>query len=225
MKKSTVERQYNNCLDIKDEHGLTSLGLMTNQVWWDDPRRLVFSLARYKFISKLLSGRKHVLEAGCGDGFASRIVLQEVEKLSAIDFDPLFIEDIHDRMKDRWAFEAKQHDILSAPPEGSFDAIYSLDVMEHIVEKNERIYIQNLMGSLKDHGVMIIGMPSLESQQYASPPSKAGHVNCKSGKDFKVLMEEYFHNVFMFSMNDEVVHTGFYPMAHYLFAVCTQKKN
>jgi len=21
-------------------------------------------------------------------------------------------------------------------------------------------------------------------------------------------------------MNDEVVHTGFYPMAHYLFAIC-----
>ena len=25
-------------------------------------------------------------------------------------------------------------------------------------------------------------------------------------------------------MNDEVVHTGFAPMAHYLFAVCCQKK-
>jgi hypothetical protein len=24
----------------------------------------------------------------------------------------------------------------------------------------------------------------------------------------------------MFSMNDEVVHTGFHPMAHYLFALC-----
>jgi hypothetical protein len=25
-------------------------------------------------------------------------------------------------------------------------------------------------------------------------------------------------------MNDEVVHTGFYPMAHYLIAVCCGKK-
>jgi hypothetical protein len=30
--------------------------------------------------------------------------------------------------------------------------------------------------------------------------------------------------VFLFSMNDEVVHTGFYPMAHYLFAVCADRK-
>lgn len=36
--------------------------------------------------------------------------------------------------------------------------------------------------------------------------------------DFKNTMQRYFHNVFMFSMNDEVVHTGFHPMAHYLLA-------
>jgi hypothetical protein len=32
-------------------------------------------------------------------------------------------------------------------------------------------------------------------------------------------MTRYFQNVFVFSMNDEVVHTGFSPMAHYLFAM------
>ena len=32
-------------------------------------------------------------------------------------------------------------------------------------------------------------------------------------------MENYFENVFMFSMNDEVVHTGFPPMANYIFGV------
>ena len=39
-------------------------------------------------------------------------------------------------------------------------------------------------------------------------------------------MERYFNNVFMFSMNDEVVHTGFHKMAHYIFAVgCNAKKD
>ena len=32
-------------------------------------------------------------------------------------------------------------------------------------------------------------------------------------------MSKFFHNVFIFSMNDEVIHTGFYPMAHYLWAI------
>lgn len=39
-------------------------------------------------------------------------------------------------------------------------------------------------------------------------------MNCKSAPNLKALMQEYFHNVFMFSMNDEVVHTGFHKMAH-----------
>ncbi|MCI5632323.1 hypothetical protein [Helicobacter sp.] len=50
------------------------------------------------------------------------------------------------------------------------------------------------------------------------------HVNCKSGEDFKEFCKKYFHHVFVFSMNDEVVHTGFYPMAHYLFALCVGVK-
>ena len=57
----TREPQYNRCVEIKQQFGLTQLGLMTNQVWHDDPRRLVFVLARYKFVSKMLSGKSHVL--------------------------------------------------------------------------------------------------------------------------------------------------------------------
>ncbi len=37
-------------------------------------------------------------------------------------------------------------------------------------------------------------------------------------------MEELFHAVFMFSMNDEVVHTGYYKMAHYILAVCSHAR-
>jgi hypothetical protein len=60
----------------------------------------------------------------------------------------------------------------------------------------------------------------LESQTYASEPSKIGHVNCQSGKDFKALLQKHFLHVYCFSMNDEVLHTGFFPMSHYLFVVC-----
>ena len=44
------------------------------------------------------------------------------------------------------------------------------------------------------------------------------------GSELKSLLEQYFHSVFLFSMNDEVVHTGFYPMAHYLLAICSHKR-
>lgn len=217
---TTKEPQYEALLDLKARRGIARLGLMNNQVWHDDPRRLAFTLARYKFVSKLLSGKQSVLEVGCGDAFASRIVKQEVKSLTVIDFDPVFIADIEERAEPQWPITAAVHDMLQAPYPGRFDAIYTLDVLEHIEAKNEDRFLKNMLASLDPAGALIVGMPSLESQAHASPQSKEGHVNCKSGKDLKRFLERYFSNVFLFSMNDEVVHTGFYPMAHYLLAVC-----
>jgi len=224
-KPLTKEPQYQALLDHKGQKGSAVLGVMNNQVWHDDPRRLVFTLSRYKFVAKLLGGKKKVLEVGCGDAFASRIVQQEVGALTAIDFDPLFIEDIKGRADPDWPLDCAVHDMLAGPYPGKFDAIYSLDVLEHIEQDKEDLFLRNALTSLTPEGVAIIGMPSLESQSYASPQSREGHVNCKSGNDFKRLMQAYFHNVFMFSMNDEVVHTGYLPMAHYLLAVCANLKD
>lgn len=211
-------------IDLRDRIGFARLGIMNNQVWHEDPRRLVFTLARYKFVSKMLRGRGRAVEIGCGDAFGSRIVRQEVRDLLVVDYDPLFIADAQARMTPPWEYEARVHDILAGPVEGSFDAAYSLDVLEHIPESTEDRFIANVAASLEPHGVLIVGMPSLESQAHASPASKAGHINCKSGDALKSVMERHFHTVFIFSMNDEVVHTGFYPMAHYLLAVCCSKK-
>jgi len=224
MASATREPQYQACLDIYDRQGLTSLGLMSNQTWQDDPRRLAFVLSRYKFVSKMLSGKGRVLEVGCADAFASRIVQQEVAQLTAVDFDPVFVDDVRRRMDNRWQFDVFIHDMLQGPVPGGFEAAYCLDVLEHISPRDEHRFLANVVGSLAAHGTLIVGMPSLHSQAYASAASKAGHVNCKDGAVLKRLLEEFFHHVFMFSMNDEVVHTGFYPMAHYLMGVACEPK-
>ena len=221
----TKEPQYQTMIELEGSQGLESLGMMTSYAWNDDPKRLTFTLSRYKFVSKLLAGRKNVLEIGCADAFGTRIVRQEVEKLTATDFDPVFITDVRNRMNPKWAFEAFVHDMLAGPvPPRDYDGIYALDVLEHIEPRQEKAFLDNLVGSLAPHGVVVLGMPSLESQPYASPNSKAGHVNCKSMPDFKKTMSAYFHNVFMFGMNDEMVHTGFHKMAHYLVALCVEQK-
>lgn len=221
----TREPQYELLFRVKEKHGVTRLGLMVNESWNQDPKRTVFTLARYKFVSRMLQGRERVLEVGCADAFGTRIVQQTVGTVTAIDFDPLFIADVNERMDPHWAFEARVHDMLEGPvPPGNFDAAYALDVLEHMHPDQEHRFLRNLTASLGKTGAAILGMPSLESQTYASPQSKAGHVNCKSGLNLKKTMEEHFHSVFVFSMNDEVVHTGFYPMAHYLLALCAHPR-
>lgn len=224
--KQAKETQYSGNFDFAP----TELGWMTNQVWHEDPKRVVFVLSRYKFVAKMLAGKNTVAEVGCGDAFGSRVVASEVVSLTVSDFDPLFIDSIEQSSNTRWHAEALVHDITSGPlvsslPEtqnGKFDAVYCLDVFEHIQAESEHKIVSNLKDSTHDDGVVIIGIPSLESQRFASEQSKIGHVNCKSGNDFKALLQQHFRHVFLFSMNDEVVHTGFYPMAHYLFAVCAK---
>jgi 2-polyprenyl-3-methyl-5-hydroxy-6-metoxy-1,4-benzoquinol methylase len=216
----TKEKQYELLARYQRERGLESLGMMTSQAFYDDPKRLAFTFARYKFVAKMLAGRRHVLEVGCADAFCTRVVRQEVQALTATDFDPLFIEDVKARMTERWSFDCLVHDMLAGPITGVFDGVYAMDVLEHIDPKDEDLFLKNMFAPLTEDGVAIIGMPSLESQIYASEISKEGHVNCKTQPDLKAVMEGHFKNVFMFSMNDEVLHTGYHKMAHYIIALC-----
>ena len=226
MPDETRESQYQHCINVQKEFGSTPLGLMTNQCFHDDPRRLPIMLSRYKFVAKMLSGCGKALEIGCGDGFASRIVLQEVKELVATDFDPVFVKNVNANMDKFWTFQCFAHDMLSGPVPGApYDAAYALDVLEHIAPEHEDAFLKNTVKSLAPHGIAIFGMPSLQSQAYASTLSKQGHVNCKDGVEFKTFFQRFFQNVFVFSMNDEVVHTGYYPMAHYLLALGCGPKN
>jgi len=224
MREETKEPQYQFLLQLEQDEGLQRMGLMSSQMWRDDPRRLAFFLSRYKFVAKMFSGMGKVLEVGCADGFGTRIVRQEVPEVVAVDFDPAFIKRNAAHSDPHWNIRYQVHDMLSGPLAEGFDGAYSVDVVEHIPTEQEDAFVGNIAESLSRHGVCLIGTPSIQSQAYASPPSKVGHVNCKDAPALKALMYKFFHNVFIFSMNDEVVHTGFTPMAHYLFALCCHRK-
>ncbi len=182
------------------------LGPLCSDSWMRDPKHLVFTLSRYKFVAKMLAGMKDVAEVGCGDAWPTAIVRREVGSVRCYDISPL-------------APDIGRYDVMS----GSLpkcDAIYALDVFEHV--KSGELFFCHLTKSLRPHGRLIVGLPSLEGQTYASEPSRKLHINCVSGERLRSLAQMFFRHVFMFSMNDEVVHTGFMPMAHYLFAVCAE---
>jgi len=202
-----------------------ALGPYTSYIWRHDPKHLLFLLARYKFCSKMLAGKNNVLEVGCGDSFGTAIVLQTVKKVHGIDIEPLIIEDNIQRTEygDRCSYEVL--DITSSSPAAGFDGAFALDVIEHIPESSEERFMSNIANSLTSDAVCIIGTPNITAKQYASSGSAASHINLKSGESLKQLMNPYFENVIIFSMNDEITHTGFYPMAHYLLGVGTNLKS
>ncbi|MDO8512135.1 MAG: class I SAM-dependent methyltransferase [bacterium] len=217
--KTTKEPQYNGQLEHQNQFGPGLMGLTSSYLWLNDPKHILFTLSRYKFVSKILNNKKSVADIGCGDGFGSRLISTCVGNLDGYDFDPLFIENAKKVNNNISNAKFIIHDILKNPLNKKYDGAYTLDVLEHIKPSKEKIFLTNICKSLTRHGILVLGTPSKESQIYASKPSKEGHINCKREVELKNLMQQFFNNVLTFSMNDEVVHTGFSGMAHYLFAI------
>lgn len=221
------EKQYQTMVFENSKHGPCKMSIRATVMWRTDPKLLGFTLARHKFVAKMVAGNRRVLEVGCGDAFASRIVQPEVDELHSIDFDPIFISNAESRKESGWPVTYAVHDILKDGPYrngGLFDAAFSLDVIEHIPRAREGVYLANIAKSIAPNGFFICGSPSLESQPYASKMSKLGHINCKTGPQLLAACGRHFKNVFLFGMNDEVLHTGFSPMCHYLFVLAVGPK-
>lgn len=219
LKKKAIEPQNQVHFDEFENKGPISFGTMTSYIYRHDPKHIGFLFARYKFAAKMLWNKKEVLEVGCGDALATPIIAQSAKKVYCLDFEPL-IEDINrQRLVDFPNIEFHTLDILKKPFFRRCNGVVSLDVIEHIEPKHEAEFMKNIVASMTLDGVCVIGTPNIEAHRYASQGSREGHINLKSYKDFEVIIKKYFENGFIFSMNDEVVHTGFYPMAHYLFMV------
>lgn len=217
----TKELQNQSQIDQYHKIGPATLGPWTSHIWRHDPRHMCFLLSRYKFVAKMLEGRERVLEVGCGDAVGTPIVLQTVKAVHGIDFEPLVLNDAKERYEREGVKQATFaiHDVSAAPIPGEFEAAFSLDVIEHVPAHQEDTFIEHICSALTKNAVLIVGTPNITANEYASPASKAGHINLKSAETLKDLLAKRFHNVFGFSMNDEVVHTGYSPMAHYLFAI------
>ncbi len=189
---------------------------------------LLFILARYKFAVKMMANRKglRVLDFGCNDGLGTLMIQQDCDcaEVIGIDLDGEAVAWANKNIaNDRLRFI--EGDILKAdifPQKG--DAVVSLDVIEHIPLEDESRYFEAICRNLRDDGFVVIGTPNITMQPYASPWNKIAHINNYDQRRLYEAMSRYFENVFIFGMNDEVLHTGMYPFACYIMALGCGKK-
>jgi len=196
------------------------LGTASAQDYVHDPKHLSFAISRYKFVAKMLVGLGHVIEVGCGDGFGAPLIAQVVGELTCTDIDEEQLRDNCARLAVFKNISFEYYDFREKSHPKTAEGLYLVDVLEHIFPEEEARFMSHLAGSLTARGVAVIGTPNASADIHASENSKIGHVNLKQGEQLRALCQQHFHNVFMFGMNDEVVHTGFLPMSHYLMALC-----
>lgn len=186
------------------------------------PRHVLFSLSRYKFALKLIGDQKKILELGCNEGLGTYYLSEFADNVTGIDFDEEAI---------MWAKENLEstkltfiHDNFLEKKYGEFDAIVTYDVVEHIYQNNEDLFFKTILTNLNDYGILIIGTPNIECSKYSNQEIAGAHVNMYSGDRLVKTLQRYFNNVFLFSQNDEIIHTGFFHTANYLICLCCSKK-
>lgn len=222
-RKKKIEKDYWESVRPKSREKVT-LGDYYSHVLKHDTNFLLFSLSRYKFASKLVGEepKRTVLELGCNEGVGTLLLARNASSVMGVDFDADSIA---------WAKNNLEHDNLHFKHDnflgkkyGTFDSVVSLDVIEHILPSNQNLFLKTILHNLCEEGFCLIGTPNITAAQYASKESREGHVCLYSAQDLKNFLLKGFKNVFIFGMNDEVVHTGFWGMCHYLFALACNKR-
>lgn len=190
----------------------------------DTPRHFLFSMSRYKFAARMLPQHKKVkvLEFGCQEGLGTLMLGESGHQILGVDFDKEAIMHAQNSIKkSNMSFCAAN---FLGRRFGKFQAVISLDVIEHIKKSREDIFLKTICANLESSGFALIGTPNVTAKQYASKYSKKGHINLYSAETLEALLSKYFRNVYIFGMNDEVIHTGFYPMCHYLMVLACGPK-
>jgi 2-polyprenyl-3-methyl-5-hydroxy-6-metoxy-1,4-benzoquinol methylase len=212
-------------LDVKRIMGEKRIAFGRHLAHWfhRSPRRFLHSMSYYKFASKVIGSGKRILDVACGEGLGTWLLAVENGFAHGVDLDAEAIAQARRNFEDpRIRFSCE--DFLEMTP-SAWDAVVNFDVIEHILPANASRFWEKIVACLDHDGVAVVGTPSLTSDQYANPISRAGHVNLYSGERLAEEMGRYFHHVFLFAANDEVVHTGFLPLAHYLIGVGCRKKD
>ena len=204
------------------EFPMMDLGTNLNHMIQYDIKHVAFTLSRYKFASKLLMYRKNlsVCELGCSEAWGALLLRQntDLKRYLGVDLDSAAIA--YNRKNLPVDLEFMEANFFNLEIEELFDAVISLDVIEHIQPDMEDTYCNAITRHLQSNGTAIIGTPSAMLSPYANPINKVAHINLYDQERLYKLCSRHFENVFIFNMNDEIVNVSFAPMSCYIFAVC-----
>jgi 2-polyprenyl-3-methyl-5-hydroxy-6-metoxy-1,4-benzoquinol methylase len=189
----------------------------------EDPLDFFIVLARYKFAIRQLKKTDVVLDAGCGPGYGAVFLSKFAGRVVGGDVDAELVQRNQKAFSNVPNLSFKELDLqdseLDCEP---FDVVVSMDVIEHFEEDQADGVVANYARLTKDKGFALIGTPNIASRQFASQRRLDSHPKEYSPEEFTALLERHYSRVFLFSMTDEAVSTGFPKMAWYLMALCVK---
>ncbi len=213
-----IEKRMEQVKETRKDFALTLCPYYSYEIL-NEPRSYLFRMARYKVASSMLPKDRNIdiLELGCGEGIGSIFLAENGHRVTAIDIDEEYIKNAKKNINnDNIDFICE--DFLSMEY-GKFDAVISLGILHMLDKKDDERFFNTVTANLVKDGMLIISLPNKTASQYASKAGSITNVNMYTGELLYKRLREYFRHVFIFGMNDEVLHTGYYDMCHHFLAV------
>jgi len=181
---------------------------------------LLIKLSRYRFAAKMLDPEDNVLELGCGSGIGTYFLSQYCKEIRGIDINEEAIEVAKKNSHSAGNVQFETCDALKYIPPTTPDTVIAIDFIEHFTKSAGETLINHVAAYLEESkGMIIIGTPNVYSQDYRSSRSKSQHLHEYSPDEIRNVVSSGFHRTLSFSMNDEIIHTGFSKLAWFLFVL------
>jgi len=173
------------------------------QTDWETAKRsrdfvLLAHVQRYEWVIQEL--RRHsvvprtLLDMGCGTGYGTNRLAQEtgVPFVAGIDISPEGIAWGRSHYGVRPNLWFKQMNALSLTfPSRFFDVVVSFDVLEHLTEQQQHVFLQNMANVATTSGTCYVGCPNGSVSQR----NWIHHKHEPSAEEFAAILGSYFGGV------------------------------
>jgi 2-polyprenyl-3-methyl-5-hydroxy-6-metoxy-1,4-benzoquinol methylase len=146
-------------------------------------------LARYSWAASKLKSTDMVLDAGCGSGYGSFILLGSCGGVMGVDLSQEAIDYAWRKAEQhRWPkIEYRHGDLSDLKVDEVFDVVVCIEVIEHLCQEKQEKFMKSLKDVLSVGGHLIITTPAKSEK-----PMTEYHLHEFKRNEFKRFLKRYF---------------------------------
>ncbi len=170
----------------------------------EDDELAIEHIQRYYSILHVVKG-KTVLDIACGDGYGTEILSKEAEKVIGIDIDSVTIQKAKEKYKNE-NLDYIVGNVINIPLSNhSIDIVISFETIEHVEEKQQKLFLDEIKRVLKKDGILVISTPNKTIYSDRYQYHNKWHKKEFYKKEFEEFLQKEFKYLEFYCQYDEVV--------------------